>query len=290
VPAALVPERRRIWSVVAAALLVATVPPVPGLSSLAAPLALAALALRRNAAFTVPQRVWTGALLGGTALLASYPWLRPQPMTAALALLNPVSGNALALWITVLFLALAGLGIWMGRGWDDPVRSARLAGLSAACLTLALLLGLPTSGTPLLTPELPVVLDAAHPAWEAALPPRQVESVVVESALANGAALPLGTPVAILRLRDAAGRSVDWTLRAGEETGEVAARRPDVAREGRPVPQAWISWVAGDFFAQRYRAGWRMEKKDRFSKLRIERAPGLPADVEIAVYQLEVRR
>jgi hypothetical protein len=286
VPAALVPERRRTWNVVAAALLVATVPPVPGLSSLAAPLALAALGLRRNLAFTVPQRVWTGALLGGTALLASYPWLRPQPMPAALALLNPFSGNALALWIAIVFLALAGLGVWMGQRWD----SARLAGLSAVCLTLALLMGLPTAGTPLLTPELPVVLDAGHPVWEAALPSRPVGSVVVESALANGASLPLGTPVAILRLRDPAGRSLDWTLRAGAETGEVAARRPDVAREGRPVPQAWISWVAGDFFAQRYRARWHLDRQGRFGQVRIERAPGLPADVEIAIYQLEVRK
>jgi hypothetical protein len=211
-------------------------------------------------------------------------------MPAALGLLGPLPGTILALWIAVLFLALAGLGIWMGRGWGDPLRSARLAGLSSACLTLALLQGLPTSGTPLLTPELPVVLDAGHPAWEHDLPPQPVGSVVVESALANGAALAPGTPVAILRLRDAAGRSVDWTLRAGEETGEVAARRPDVAREGRPVPPAWISWVAGDFFAQRYRAEMRLDRRNPFIKLRIERAPGLSPDVEIAVYQLEVRR
>lgn len=290
VPAALVPERRRSWNAVAAALLVTTVPPVPGLSALAAPLALAALALRRDAAFTVPQRVWTGALLGGTALLASYPWLRPQPMPAALGLLGSLPGTVLALCIAILFLALAGLGVWMGRGWGDPIRSARLAELSAACLILALLQGLPTSGTPLLAPELPVVLDAAHPDWEAGLPVQPVGSVVVESALANGAALPAGTPVAILRLRDAAGRSVGWTLRAGEETGEVAARRPDVAREGRPVPPAWVSWVAGDFFAQRYRARLRLDRKDRFSQVRIERAPGLPQDLEIAVYQLEIRR
>ncbi len=287
VPAALVPERGRIWNVVATALLLAAVPPVPGLSALAAPLALAALALRGDAAFTVPQRVWTGALLGGTALLGSYPWLRPQPMPAALGLLGSLPGVTLALWIAILFLTLAGLGVWM-RG--DPLRSVRLAGLSAACLVLVLLLGLPAAGIPLLAPELPVVLDAGHPAWEHGLPPQPVASVVVESALANGAALPPGTPVALLHLRGATGRSVDWTLRAGEETGEVAARRPDVAREGRLVPVAWVSWVAGDFFAQRYRAEMRLDRRDRFVQVRIERLPGLPTDLEIAVYQLEVRR
>ncbi len=194
----------------------------------------------------------------------------------------------------------------VGWGWvggaggggpvGEPLGAARGGGVAAGWLTLALLQGLPTSGTPLLTPELPVVLDTGRPAWEADLSPQPVGSLVVESALSNGAALPLGTPAAILRLWDAAGRSVDWTLRAGEETGEVAARRPDVAREGRSVPQAWISWVAGDFFAQRYRAQWSLDRQalqapqDHFVKLRIERAPGLPSDVEIAVYQLEVRK
>jgi hypothetical protein len=290
VPAALVPERGRSWNVLTAGLLVATVPLVPDLSALAAPLALAALSMRSGPAFTVPQRVWTGAVLGGTAILASYPWLRPEPMTAALSLLGLPAGPGLAVWAAAVFLALAGLGAVMGRVWEEPVRSARLAGLSAACLTLALLQGLPNAGTPLLVPELPVVLDSGNPSWEADLPGQPVGSVVVESSLANGAALPAGTPVATVKLRDRAGRSVGWTLRAGQNTGEWAARRPDVARAGGAAPQPWISWVAGDFFAQRYRARLRLARRGRFVHLRVERAPGVPQDLEVAVYQMEVRR
>jgi hypothetical protein len=292
-PAALVPERGRTWNVLTAALMTATVPPIPNLSALAAPLALAALSVRRNEAVSVPQRVWTGALLGGTALLASYPWLREEPLAEAISLLGMPPGPALAVWVAALFLGVAGLGVWMSRGWREPVRSARLAGLAAACVALALLLGVPAPGTDLLAPEMPVVLDAGHPMWETGLQGQRVRSVVVESNLANGAGLAPGTPVAVVHLRDRTGRTVDWTLKAGEDTGEWAARRPGVARTGAPAPAAWISWVAGDFFAQRYRCRWQLESAeyaDRFVQLRIERAPGAPPGLALALYQLEIRR
>jgi hypothetical protein len=290
VPAALVPERRRIWNVIAAALLVATAPLVPDLATLAAPLALAALALRRDGAFTVPQRVWTGALLGGTALLASYPWLRPAPVTTALSLLGLMPGPPLAIGVLAVFLALAALGLWMGRSWSEPVRAGRLAGLSGACLTLALLQGLPPAGAPLLAPQVPVALDAGHPVFEANLPSPPVGSVVVESYLANSAALARGTPVAILKLVNAAGRSIDWTLRAGDDTGEWAVRRPDLARAAPPAPAAWVSWVADGFFAQRYRCRFELDRPEPFTHLRIERAPGVPLDLTVALYQVELRR
>jgi len=292
VPAILIPERRQIWNVVAAALLVATAPLAPSLSTLAAPLGLAALSLRRDLAFTVPQRVWTGALLGGTALLASYPWLRRAPMTTALSLLGLMPGPPLAIGIAAVVLTLAALGLWMGRSWSEPLRTARLAGLSGACLILALLQGLPTAGTPLLTPQVPVELDSGHPVWESKpLPPSlPVASVVVESYLANGAGLPRGAPVAIVKLVNAAGQSVDWTLRAGDDTGEWAARRPDVANDGQPAPAAWVSWVADGFFAQRYRSRFQLDRPESFTSLRIERAPGVQPNLTVAVYQVELRR
>jgi hypothetical protein len=234
--------------------------------------------------------VWTGALAGSTALLAGYPWLREEPLATALARLGLPPGPGLAAWTAGIFLALAGLGVWLGRGWSEPVRSARLAGMAAAFLTLALMLGLPHAGTPLLAPEVPVVLDAGHPSWESKVPGPAVGSVVVESSLSNGAGLALGTPVAIVRLRDAAGRNLDWTLRAGEATGEWAARRTDVAQAGVTAPRPWISWIAGDFFAQRYRTRWTLERPERAAVLRLERAPGVPPDLAVAVYQVEIRR
>jgi hypothetical protein len=96
--------------------------------------------------------------------------------------------------------------------------------------------------------------------------------------------------VAVFHLSDPAGRSVSWTFRAGEETGEWAARRPDVEQTARlRSPKAWISWVAGDFFAQRYRARWTLERPGRFTRLRAERPPGLPPEVSLAIHQVEVR-
>jgi hypothetical protein len=289
-PAALVPERERLEQALTAVLIAATVPRVPDLSTLAAPLALAALGLRRNGALSVPQRVWTGTLLGGTALLASYPWLREEPLAEALSLLGLPPGPALAVWVVLVFLALAGIGAWMGRGWSEPLRSARLAGLAAACVVLALLMGLPAPGMELLAPEVPVVLDAAHPSWEAEMPQSPVRIVVVESNLANGAGLAHGTPVATVHLRDSRGRTMAWTLRAGQDVGEWAARRQDLVRTGARSPRAWISWVAGDFFGQRYRCRWRLPQSDNYVQLWIERAAAAPPDLQLALYQLEVRR
>jgi|GEM_PF-3121110 len=189
--------------------------------------------------------------------------------------------------------ALAAIGL---RGVDVPLRiggnamhAVEFAGLAAACLALALLAGLPGRGTALLPPGLPVVLNAAHPVWEAQVP-QTVGSVVVESSLSNGAGLAPGTPVAVVRLREFSGRDLDWTLRAGRETGEWAVRRPDVARLGTLAPTPWISWVAGDFFAQHYRSRWTLPRPERTILLRVERASGAPPDLVVAVHQVEIRK
>jgi len=280
VPAAALPERGRIENVATALLLAATIPLLPDRSALAAPLALAALALRKDMA-PLAQRVWTGALFVGTALLASYPWLRAEPLVEGLALLGIAPQWLPALVVAGTFLLLAVLG--------RRVRlAAAAAAVTAAAILLALLFALPGPGASLVPPEMPVVLDAGHPAWEGELA-GPAASVVVESSLMNGAGLPAGTPVAVLRLRSASGKTLERTLRAGEDTAEWAARRPDVARLGPPSPPAFVSRVTGGFFAQRYRSRWDLAKPGRFVHLRIERAPGLPADLGLAVHHLEVR-
>jgi hypothetical protein len=114
---------------------------------------------------------------------------------------------------------------------------------------------------------------------------------MVESSLSGGAGLANGTPVATVRLRDEGGKGVLWILRAGEGTGEWAARRPDVERSSLlKSPPAWMSWVAGDFFGQRYRAVWTLTTAERFTHLRIELARGLPPEVGLTLHQVEVRR
>jgi membrane protein implicated in regulation of membrane protease activity len=314
VPAALVPARRSGWAVATAVLLAAATPRIPDTSALAAPLALAALAVlsalaeaarapwgaamarrtgpaartQQDGAVAV-QAVWTGALLGGTALLASYPWLRTEPLEAALALagLAPVGWRAAAAAVAAFLVLIAVLGAVPGR-----LRSRQgLAAAAAAAVFFAVFLHLPPAGLPLLPPESGVLLGADHPAWVAGFAaPRPVGGVVVESSLSGGAGLADGTPVATVRLRDDAGRSVLWVLRAGQGTGEWAARRPDVERTARlHSPPAFVSWVAGGFFGQRYRAGWTLPEAQPFTHLRIEVARGLPANVGLTLHQVEVR-
>jgi hypothetical protein len=121
-----------------------------------------------------------------------------------------------------------------------------------------------------------------------------VSGVSIDSTLENGADLRANAPVAIVRLADAAGHDLPFELLAGRGTAEWAARRPDVARvlalRGERVPPAWVSWVAGGFFGQRYRQVFRVPGVTRPSRLRIELAPGLPPDLALALYRVELLR
>jgi hypothetical protein len=310
-PALAVSARPRLAAF--AALLAFGAPWLPDRSALAAPLALAALALPETGAAAAAQRVWSGALLGATALLASYPWLRAPALDSVLgslfAIRSPDSFTAPApaalsafapLAVITCVLALAALdrlarsSIFSGLQGRWPGQASWLGSswkVTAAVIFLAQLFHLPPSGTTLLGGAGAVVLDGAHPAWEMEMPAQPVRGLEVESSLTHGAGLRRGTPVATVELGGRTGRRLRWELRAGEETGEWAARRPDVARTARLVsPPAWISWVAGDFFGQRYRGGFQLREPLRAGHLRIERARGLPPDLGLALHRLEVTR
>jgi hypothetical protein len=280
-PAVLVEDRERIWILPTAVLLAAATPPIPDASPLAAALGLAALAQRGEGWAAVPQRTWTGALVFGACLLASYPWLRGEVLVAVLGIFGLAPGRVGAVIVAGVWLVIAGLSASRGEGWRAG------AVLTSLVLFLAVLLHIPPAGRPLL-PAGSVVLDAAHPVWETGIS-GEIGGVVLESSLSNGSALAAGTPVAVARLRGPDGADRVWTVRAGVETGEWAARRPDVEQSSRlRSPASWISFVAGDFFGQRYRAGWRLSEAGRFARLRIERSPGLPADLVFALHQVEV--
>lgn len=289
VPAAVLPERSRWLPALLALGLAAALPLDPNRGVLAAPVALAALSIRPPPA--VPfglQRFWTAALVLGTSLAAAYPWLRADPLATALSWLGglPLPALAGAAVAVVLVLTIASR-----LRLPSPVRFAPLL------LFLALLFALPAPGTRLLAAGSAVVLDGARPAWEAELPAgrsRPLDRLVVDSALANGAGLPGGTPVAVVRLTDRDGGTAEWVLRAGEETGEWAARRPDVLAGARHrSPEPWLSWRAGEFLGQRYRASWSPEgagdARPPFTRVRIERAPGLPPEVTLALHRVEAR-
>lgn len=272
----------RLARLAAALLLACAVPWNPDLSALAAPLALAALGLPREGTPSVVQRTWTAAVLAGTALLAAYPWHREEPLASALSL----SGLAPDLR-SVLVLAAVAAGL-IGLASSLPRRAGAL---TAAAILSALLVHLPSPARLLQPAETSFTLDAAQPVAEAKLESQPVESLVLESSLSNGAQLANGTPVATLTLRHPGGGTVRRDIRAGEDTGEWAARRQDVAGSARlRSPEGWVSWVAGDFFGRRYRSRWDLDEPGRFALLRLERRPDLPPDVQVTVHQTELRR
>lgn len=304
VPALAFPERERATASLGALLLALAA--ARGLlvdGALAPAAGLAALTVPRRGAVPAVQGGWIAALLGTACLLGAYPWLRADPLAGALALfglqpgwpeaLTTVAGAALVAGVVAL-AGQSGFGTAPGRVERGATRAA---GLAALALLLA---HLPTAGaTPIEAPAL--VLDASRPSWAAGggdgeaggfpgAGPR-VGSIVVDSSLANAAALPSGTPVATLRLQEAGDRDRVWTLRVGEETGEWAAGRPDLQAERPAVPPAWTSWVAegGGFFGRRYRAVHRLGEPVAPERLELALRPDLPDGVVLTVFHLELR-
>jgi hypothetical protein len=200
-------------------------------------------------------------------------------LVALAALFLPAAGVKLArIGIGALLALLGATALLAAYPWQraEPVVAA-----------LALPFHLPAAGRLLLPLDSPVTLDAAHPVWEAALPrvPRAAaDSLVLESSLSNGANLENGTPVATVRMGD----KVE-VVRAGQDTGEWAARRADLANSRLRSPEGWITWIAGDFLGQRYRARRDFSAPVRASLIRIERRSDLPADVAVSIHQVEVR-
>lgn len=302
VPALALPERDR--TVVALSALLVALAAARGATvdgALAPAACLAALAVPRRGSVAGVQGGWSATLLGASALLGAYPWLREAPLANALALfgLEPSWPGALA--AVVALALLAGVAAVATRKLDAG-RSERAAARAAGLAALALaLVHLPAPGvTPVTVPGL--VLAADRSTWslggsgvaEEAGGWRggDIGSIVVDSALANAAALPAGTPVATLRLQEAGEADRTWTLRVGEETGEWASGRPDLRAEGVPAPPAWASWVAegGGFFGRRYRSVHRLDEPVT-SPDRIELAlrSDLPEGVELTVFHLELR-
>jgi hypothetical protein len=317
VPAVLAPARDRRRTALAALLLAAgAAAGAPSISALAAPLALAALATRRRGAPLAAQGAWTVALLAGAALLAGPPWLRAAPVAAVLGLLGLEPGLLAALGVAAVWLLL-GPGLEralrgrLGGGWHVGTVAAALA---IALVLTVFLVRVPPPGMAPLTND--VALTPAAPVWEAAMAPgarlsprgadansaptgaavtgdsalAPVATVVLDSTLANSASLAPGRAVATVRLLDGAGRQQAWSLRAGKDTDEWAAGRPDLAAQlGARAPEPWLSWVVGDFLARRYRARWEPAGGMAVSRLRVERRADLPPDVVVAIHYLELR-
>lgn len=228
----------------------------PESTILAAPVALAALSLpadrpsRRRpqrsegrassqlaGAATSLQGLWSLALLVATTLAATYPWLRPAPLDIAAARLGlaPTEPAAPLLALVPIFLLA-----WLSR-WLSPHRLA--LGLGAV-LALLLLVHLPPAPQTAHHPGGRQILDVASPQLELRLDGSAIRQVVLDTHLTHAGELRSGVSVAVLRLEDRSGAALEWPIRMGEETGEWAAARPDLARRPSLVtPPPWLSQV-----------------------------------------------
>jgi hypothetical protein len=191
------------------------------------------------------------------------PWLRTRAPAAALGL------------VAAVVTPLAGYP-WLH---ERPLRAA--LALPAQALRSARTQDLMARGE--------LVLDGARSTWQQDLAGLPAGEVVVISSLANAAALPPGTEAAAIEAETESGEVLRWTLAAGVDTGEWAARRPDVAAAGPAAPRAWQSMVVRDFFAQRYRAAHRLQPVQRLRRITVARGAGLPPETQLAIFALEVR-
>jgi hypothetical protein len=327
VPAALFAVSRpgRRATLTAAVLLALATPWLPDRLQLAAPLALAALALPESGVAAGLGALWSAALLAGTGLLASYPWLRRDPAGDALALLGATPGPRLAAAVAAATLftglafsavrrradggagaeaATADRGALPPAGLESGAAAARLpriaatggawvaAGVAGAALFVAVVgpqLARPDAA--LLTAGSAVVLDRAHPRWVADIVgARPVRAVILQSNLVNAAGLANGTRVAEVRLLTT-GSSAGLPVVAGRETGEWAARRADVVAGARLIsPSGWMAWVAGTYFGQSYRARLPLARPGSFVQVQVDLAPGLPPAVGLTLRQVELER
>ena len=275
----------------AAFLAVAGADALGGSSALAPAVALGALAALGDPArerwLAYAQAAWSGLLLGAVALCAAYPWLRPEPLRAALALFGaePTTAGAVGLLLPVALLAFGLVLAGERRRWLALWSAAAIAIVFAA-------LAAHGAGrrTPLVATELVLVGETEQ---HLALPAGTVgRRLIVDSALLDGAALPFGTPVAEVALEHAGGSVERLTLRAGSDTGEWAARRADLRAAGlAAAPEAWVSWVAGTappIFGQRYRARFALSIDGALQSVVVRRAATLPPEARVVIYDLEI--
>lgn len=267
---------------------------LPQLLGLAAVAPSALLVARRDLGLVLPA-VFVGAagLLAGPvgeggsvapgALLAT---LGPAAMLALAAPRSPHGKTLQRVWALAL-VALATLTAgfpWLAR---SPLE--RAAGLNRAAVEsmLDLVRGAPGWRSVSASRE-----DLSGNPLRISLPVG-VRRVAIVSQLANSAQLPRGTTVGRLRL-SSGGHHTIYPLRSGIETGEWAARRPELRElPGSQAPEPWRSFVAppsaarGTEIGQIYRTEFAVPESAATTDLEILRSAQLPSEALFEVRGVE---
>lgn len=263
-----------------------------GPEALAGGIALAALGLPTTGGIAGLQGIWSGALAAGTTLVATYPWMRSEALSATLRL-GGLDDAALALVLAATIVGGLGYGLdLVGRKAPHWVPRPAVAG--GVLLVLILVPAIPT---PAVVPVLlePVTLVDGERIWSYGFRGQEVSEVVIDSHLTHSTGLAAGTVVGTVRLGGDTPDDIlaSWPLVVGTNTGEWAAARPDIAgRPGFEAPPPWLSRLApdGTFFAQRFRARLPGAPKRRAGFVSIHRRPDLPPEVRLVIYRVELRR
>jgi hypothetical protein len=287
VPGGLLAERgSRALALVGIALLAAGALLGLGTAVLAPGLGLLALALPDSGPVSILQRRWLVLAGAGTLLLAAYPWIRSTPREDTFTWIG--MGGVWAVVLPLIVVVVGGLALRLA----PPAHHGRLAG-GVLGLWLLLVAVVETGPVEVLVDNYrAVVLHAEEPRMIDEVDAAMVSEVVLDTNLVQGTELALGTPVAVVRLWHAEeGVLISWPLRAGRHTAEWASARPDVAQRMEAVPNPWLSQVApsGDFFAERYRARWRLPEPVTADQITVSLDKDLPPGVRLAIYHLEVR-
>jgi hypothetical protein len=239
------------------------------------------------------QTAWIGVLAFAVAILAAYPWLREDALVDAAAVLALGQGWRAALVTVLLVAGAATAAVLVARARRDSTAAATIVRFALPVIlgSLLLLAHPAVEATPIA--RQPIELDRRTPSWSIALrDPARVESLLLDSSLSHAAATAPGTVIAEVRLASAGG-DVVVPVRAGIDTGEWAARRADVAAQpGFTVPEPYLHWVdaGGGFFGQRYRSRTRLDQPVSATAVAVRLAPGVPSDVVLTLFHLELAR
>ena len=273
---------------------------------------LRSAAVAAGLALTFVASLWPGAALAREAprvapffvAVAAEALLQPRLLLTG----GPRTGRLVAFVLVPAFAALVWWGILPRLRGLLPAVSPRLralaAGLGAAlAFTTAALASLPwlrphpladtfsllavrRAGV-LLVDERPVVLSLAFPSRNVELAAVPTAELIFDTHLAHGAELAAGTVVARFELLGEGGTRDTFELLAGRDTGEWAAARSDV-HSAAPTPFRGAVAEDGTFFAQTYRAHWRLSAPRRALRLRVTRSAELPAATELAFLRAEL--
>jgi hypothetical protein len=240
------------------------------IQALAPALGLVALASRGWEKSDSFQRGWSVGLLGFAGLLAAFPWLRPAPLEGIAQAVDLGAATGAALALAAAALSLISWPRWFSRALPVAVTAALLAHVRPW--------------------EVRQLAPGATQSWTAELSgaPREVALV---SQLANAAQVPRETLVARLWARGRDGRRLVFPIRAGVETGEWAARRPQMrALDGGKAPASWRSRFtdAGEL-GQSYRSRFDLSTLPPPVTIELARDPALSAPIVFEVFSVAWR-